>query len=153
MKEGATIAEIGGTNPVILGYILSSEDGLVIHYDFFPSGRIKDIMDVDLVGGAISAISTFTIATLGEPLEEFRTAGFKMVVVSQGNLILSLIAKMELGIAKGLGKKYVKLFEAALVEVSLHNKQSSSDMIQPIVEELAEEIKRLNEEASRSSYI
>lgn len=138
---------------MIIGYILSSEDGLVIHYDFFPSEKPEDMMDIDLVGGAISAISTFTNATLGEPLEEFRTAGFKMVIASQGRMFFSLIAKMELGIAKGICKKYVKLFDTTLVDVSLHNMQDSSDAIKPIVVELTEEIKRLNEESAHSSYI
>jgi hypothetical protein len=111
------------------------------------------MIDIDLIGGAISAISTFTIATLGESLEEFRTAGFKMVIVSEGQLFLSLIARMELGIAKGLGKKYLKLFETALADVALHNKRITAGAIQSIVDELADEIKRLNEEAARSSYI
>lgn len=76
-----------------------------------------------------------------------------MVVVKKGQLILSITAKMELGIAKGLGKKYVKLFAAALANVALHHMQSCSEAIQSLIAELAEEIKRLNEEAASSSYI
>ncbi|MFX1475877.1 MAG: hypothetical protein ACFFCO_10440 [Promethearchaeota archaeon] len=138
---------------MILGYILSSQDGMVIHHEFFPSEQTQETIDMDLIGGAISAISTFTNTTLGEPLEEFRTACFKMVVLKQDPLFLSIIATMELGIAKGLGKKYVKLFADALTNVTLHNRQHCVNAIQTLVEELAEEINRLNKEAASSSYI
>ncbi len=136
---------------MIFGYILATIHGLLIHSNFF---EIKPTKNLDLVTSAISAIHTFTTEVLGEPVDKILTDGNQIVVAYKGNVMLAIISKANVAMAKQLAKKFVKIFAEKLKTEDLTILSDSiSKKVEKEIKLLESEIKQINKKFMQISYI
>jgi len=136
---------------MIFGYILATIHGLLIHSNFF---EIKPTKNLDLVTSAISAIHTFTTEVLGEPVDKILTDGNQIVVAYKGDVMLAIISKANVAMAKQLAKKFVKIFAEKLKTEDLTILSDSiSKKVEKEIKLLESEIKQINKKFMQISYI
>ncbi|MBS7251971.1 MAG: hypothetical protein KIH08_15470 [Candidatus Freyarchaeota archaeon] len=137
---------------MIVGYILETNHGLLIHNKFF---NVKPSIDTHLVASAFNSICLFTKEILDEPVEEILTNKNRIVVAHNGNVMLSIISRTTNAMARQLAKKFVKIFSEKLQteDKCIIVCDALLDKIKNELDELEREIVEINKNYQHQSYV
>ncbi|MEM2146621.1 MAG: hypothetical protein QW279_14765 [Candidatus Jordarchaeaceae archaeon] len=137
---------------MIIGYLLETSHGLLIHNKFF---SVNPSIDMNLVASAFNSICLFTKEILNEPVEEILTDRNKIVVAHNGNVMLSIISRTTTAMAKQLAKKFVKIFSEKLQteDKCIFVCDTLLNKIKNELDELEREIIEINEKYQHQSYV
>jgi hypothetical protein len=136
---------------MIFGYILGTKEGLLIHDKYF---GVEPKTGSELAVSALSAIRSFTLSVLDEPIEQVVTGRNQISLAVGRRLMLAMISRVNIAVAKQLAKKYVKNLEEELRTTEIVG--SSPKLlakIEEVLRKLEEEIQEVNEHYSQISYI
>ncbi len=137
---------------MIVGYILETSHGLLIHNKFF---NVKPSIDTNLVASAFNSICLFTKEILDEPVEEILTNRNRIVMAHNGNVMLSIISRTTTAMARQLAKKYVKIFSEKLKteDKCIVICDALLEKIKKELDELEREIIEINQKYQHQSYV
>lgn len=135
---------------MIFGYILSEVEGQPIQSQFY---GIADFPQIEMVSGGLSALFLFSMDVLKEPLEELITAHYTMTVSLADKILLTLITQRPAGIVKSITRRFATIIMKALPADIPKELGELRTMIAPQLEQLEQEIDRINKEARHAPYV
>jgi hypothetical protein len=136
---------------MIFGYILGTKEGLLIHDKYY---GVQPKVGSELAVSALSAIRSFTLSVLDETIEQVVTGRNQISLASGRKLMLAMISRANVAVAKQLAKKYVKSLEEELKTTEIVGVSPKLlSKIQAVLGKLEDEIDDVNEHYSQISYI
>ncbi len=138
---------------MILGYIIISSEGLLIHYKFF-SEINKNESELSLFAGGITAIQSFVNEILKKDIDHIKAGDWTVTFVHSKKFKVLIIATSTNNMAKGIAKKIKDIIEPIIGEYNGIIDNILTEKINDILsQKIDSDIDNINKSFSNIHYI